>query len=205
MDAITLLTQDHREVDALFKRFEQLGEEDEGEKRHLVDLMIEELSKHAAIEEQLLYPALRERAKNHDQDELALEALEEHHVVKWILNELLDMAPDEERFDAKVYVLTENVRHHVKEEQEEVFPLIRRFYTRQELEDMGSILEEAKKLAPTRPHPRAPDSPPGNLLAGPLAGLMDKGRDMFMSRGAKAAPRQASARELKGKRGKKQR
>lgn len=197
MDAIRLLMQDHAEVEALFKRFEQLGQEDEGEKRQLVDWMIEDLSKHAAVEEQLLYPALRERAKNHDQDELALEALEEHHVAKWLLHELIDMHPDDERFDAKVYVLTEVVRHHVREEQNEVFPLIRRLYSRNELEEMGTMLEDAKRMAPTRPHPRAPDEPPGNLIAGPLAGMMDRGRSMMATRGVKSAPRTASAREAR--------
>src|SRR3954454_22001854 len=107
MDAITLLKDDHRTVEALFKRFEKAGDRAYTQKRELVDRMIEELSKHAVVEEQLFYPVTRATVPG--TDDVVLESLEEHHIVKWELSELERMDPEDERFDAKVTVLIENV------------------------------------------------------------------------------------------------
>ena len=123
MDAITLLRADHKTVESLFKRFEATGDGALVERRKIVDQIIEELSKHAAIEEQLFYPVARATVPG--TDDIALESLEEHHIVKWVLSELDGMDPNNERFDAKVTVLIENVRHHVKEEEGEFFPKVR--------------------------------------------------------------------------------
>ncbi len=172
MDAITLLKNDHRTVEDLFKRFEQAGDRAYVQKRHLVDRIIEELSVHAAIEEQVFYPAAR--AAVPDNEDLALESLEEHHIVKWSLSELVDMDPTHERFDAKVTVLIENVRHHVEEEEQDFFPKVRDQLGRNELAEYGAAMEEAKKTAPTRPHPRMPDSGPANLVTGTIAGVVDR-------------------------------
>src|SRR6188474_3412853 len=116
MDAITLLRADHKTVEQLFKRFETAGDRAYTEKRQIVDRIIEELSIHAAIEEQVFYPVARETVPT--TEDIALESLEEHHIVKWVLSELVDLDPREERFDAKVTVLMENVRHHVDEEED---------------------------------------------------------------------------------------
>src|SRR3954454_6960376 len=113
MDAITLLKDDHKTVEQLFKRFEKAGDRATTEKRRVVDRIIEELSMHAAIEEQVFYPVVRATVDK-TEDEV-LESLEEHHIVKWVLSELERMDPADERFDAKVTVLMENVRHHVRE------------------------------------------------------------------------------------------
>jgi hemerythrin-like domain-containing protein len=163
MDAIAMLKADHAEVEKLFKRFEKLGPRAKKTKADIADKVITALSQHAVIEEQLLYPTVRERLP--DEDDLVLEALEEHHVAKWLLSELDDLTPDDERFDAKFTVLAESVRHHVKEEEGELFPKLRREFTKGELEELGQALAAAKEVAPTRPHPRAPDEPPGNLIA----------------------------------------
>ena len=176
MDAITLLKSDHKTVQALFKKFEKLGDQATTAKREVVDKIIEELSVHAAIEEQLFYPAARANAP--DAEDMALESLEEHHIVKWILSELDGMDPSAERFDAKVTVLIENVRHHAEEEESDLFPKVRAAMGRKELADLGAAMEKAKKIAPTRPHPRAPDTPPGNLVAGTAAGVVDKARKL---------------------------
>jgi len=178
MDAISFLKHDHREVEELFKRFEAAGEKALKLKRSLVDKIITALSQHAAIEEALLYPAAREVL---DDEDIVLEALEEHHVVKWTLNELRKMPADAERFDAKVQVLMESVRHHVKEEEQELFPKLREAMEPAQLKQMGAALERMKEGAPTRPHPRSPDAPPGNLVATPMAAAMDKGRDLLKS------------------------
>ena len=184
MDAIALLTRDHQEVDRLFKQFEKLTDRAQKSKQKLVMKMIRELAIHAAIEEMLFYPAVRTaalkastRAGEKAADDV-LEALEEHHIVKWTLSELEKMSPEDERYDAKVTVLMEMVRHHVEEEQDELFPRARKLLGAKLLEELGTRMEKAKKIAPTRPHPRAPDSPPGNLVTGTMAAVMDRGKDM---------------------------
>jgi len=179
-DAIALLKADHRTVEKLFKAFEKAGDNAYRTKRKLVDDIIRELSVHAAIEEQFLYPAARREVANAEDD--VLEAMEEHHVAKWILSELESMDPKNERFDAKVTVLIESVRHHVREEEQELFPELRAGMGRKELVELGAKLSEGKRLAPTRPHPRAPDEPPGNLIAGAMAGMVDRARSAVTSR-----------------------
>jgi hemerythrin superfamily protein len=175
MDAITLLKNDHTTVERLFKRYEDAGDRAYVEKRRLVDQIIEELSRHAAIEEQLFYPAAR--AAVDDVEDVALESIEEHHIVKWVLSELEKMDPRDERFDAKVAVLIENVRHHVEEEEGEFFPKVRAQLGRNDLSDLGDAMETARKVAPTRPHPRSPQMPPGNLVAGAFASVTDRVTD----------------------------
>ena len=185
MDAITLLRKDHELVEQLFKQFEKLTERAQKSKKALVQKMIRELAVHSAIEEMLFYPAVRMAALKADTragEKLAdtvLESLEEHHIVKWVLSELDGMKPDDERFEAKVKVLTENVRHHIEEEQEEMFPKVQKLIDQDMLEELGERMAKAKKLAPTRPHPRAPDTPPGNLVAGTMAAVMDKSKDLL--------------------------
>ena len=179
-DAIALLKGDHRTVEKLFRSFEKAGDSAYRTKRKLVDDMIRELSVHAAIEEQFLYPAARRQVERAEDD--VLEALEEHHVAKWMLSELDGMDPKHERFDAKVTVLIENVRHHVREEEDELFPELRDGLSRKELLDLGAQLAEGKRLAPTRPHPRSPDEPPANMLVGAVAGVVDRARSAVTSR-----------------------
>jgi len=145
----------------------------------VVDHIIEQLSVHAAVEEQVLYPALRERM---DDDFTVLEALEEHHVAKATLAEIEKLPPTHERFDAKVTVLIESVRHHVEEEEGEMFDLLREHLKGTELDELGAAMEEAKKTAPTRPHPLTPDQPPlQTLISMPVAVL-----DRFITTGRKA-------------------
>ena len=130
---------------------------------------------HAVIEEQLFYPVTR--ATVPETEDIALESLEEHHIVKWVLSDLDSMSPEDERFDAKVTVLMENVRHHVEEEEEEYFPKVRDELGRKALNELGDALMAAKKTAPTHPHPAAPDVPPGNIVAGVASGIADRVSD----------------------------
>jgi len=172
MDAITLLRDDHKTVEALFKRFEKAGDRALVEKRQIVDRIIEELSIHTAIEEQVFYPVARTTVPG--SESIALESLEEHHVVKWLLTELTDLDPSHERFQAKVTVLIENVRHHVEEEETEFFPKVRASLSRSQLADIGATMVEAKKSAPHHPHPRLPDAGPAGSVAGAIAGIVDR-------------------------------
>ncbi|MGW5720975.1 hemerythrin domain-containing protein [Amycolatopsis sp. NPDC003865] len=148
-DAIVLLKNDHKTVEKLFKEFEKAGEEAYAEKRRIADSIIEELTVHAYIEEEIFYPAAREavpETKDH-----VLESVEEHHVVVWMLSELLGMDPQDETFDAKVTVLTENVRHHVEEEEDEWFPEVRSAMGRKKLQELGQRMIDARGDAPKNP------------------------------------------------------
>lgn len=191
MDAIALLTRDHETVEKLFQRFEKTGPRAMKTRKELADRIVEELSVHATIEEQVLYPAVREKLPEVEDD--VLEALEEHHVAKWVLSEIDGMGPEHERFRAKMIVLIEGVRHHVEEEEEILFPKVREALGDEELEEVGQALAEAKKIAPTRPHPRAPDTPPGNLAAGAGAALLDRARQAGRKT-AKTARKKAATR-----------
>jgi hemerythrin superfamily protein len=159
MNAITVLKNDHKRVEQLFKRFEKLGDSAGKEKAKVVREVITELSQHAFIEEQVFYPASRRDVQ--DTEDMVLESLEEHHIVKWTLSELDKMKPSDERFDAKMTVLMENVRHHVEEEEKELFPDVSKKLSRKELNELGDALEAARKTAPKKPHPMVSDTPRG--------------------------------------------
>jgi hemerythrin superfamily protein len=194
MDAITLLREDHRSVEKLFKSFEKAGERALATKGKIADDVIRQLSVHAAIEEQVFYPAVREAVA--DMKELVLESLEEHHIVKWVLSELDGLDPSDERFEAKMTVLIENVRHHVKEEEGELFPSVRKALGRKMLSELGEQLTAAKKVAPIHPHPRMPDTPPANLAGGLVGATVDAAREVISTTrravGSKGRPARSS-------------
>lgn len=172
MNALTLLKQDHGNVEELFRRFETADVSDAEELARVRDLVVKHLSRHAVVEEQVFYPAIRARLGD-DKAFTVLEGLEEHHLVKLALSELEKLAPAHERFRAKFTVLVENVRHHVQEEEEELFPLVRDNFTVEELNAMGEQMEQAKDVAPTRPHAFIPDVPPFNILLGVPVAVLD--------------------------------
>jgi hemerythrin superfamily protein len=201
MDAIALLKADHKTVETLFRKFEEAGRNARKLKRKLVDQMVRELAIHAVIEEQVFYPAVRAKARA--LEDPVLEALEEHHVTKWLLKELEDLPPEAERFEAKVKVLMENVRTHVKEEERSLFPQVRKAFSPGELKDMAEALMLARRAAPTRPHPRAPDTPPGNLVAGAMSAVLDMGKDALRAARRKAEGLSPSPAPRAGKRSRK--
>ena len=131
------------------------------------------LSTHAYIKERILYPEVR--SKFPDLTSQVLEAVEEHHIVKWTLHEFDGITPDDEAYGAKLAVLMENLRRHVKEEERGLFPGLRKSLSRAELSELGDRLNDARKLAPTRPHPQAPS---GNSVVGLVVGAMDRAHDM---------------------------
>ena len=120
-DAVTLLTADHAKVKKLFKEFADLKEEDGSaeDKSALVTQICNELTVHTAIEEEIFYPAVRKAIEDAD---LMDEALVEHAGAKELIAQLEDMSPDDELYDAKVTVLGEQIQHHVKEEEGDMFP-----------------------------------------------------------------------------------
>lgn len=171
-DAVELLVSQHRDIDELFQRFEDLSPRPSQKKDDLVRDIITNLVRHAEIEEQIFYPTVA--AEVPDVEEAVQEDLEEHHVVEVLLWELDHMTSDGERFDAKVKVLIENVRHHVEEEEDELLPAVRDAMDEDARRRLGGAMERAWKGAAERPHPLSPDTPPGNVLAGIPAALFDR-------------------------------
>jgi hemerythrin-like domain-containing protein len=127
-DGIALLREDHRAVKKLFKEFSATGDRAVAARRRIADKIITELSIHAGIEENVLYPRARAAVPKVESD--VLEALEEHHIVKTTCAELEKMPPSDERFAAKMAVLIENVKHHIGEEESELFPKLRKAFSR---------------------------------------------------------------------------
>lgn len=148
-DAIVMLKNDHKEIRALFKQFEDAGPNARVAKGKLVTKIIEVLTVHAYIENEAMYPQVRKLLPELEDD--VLESYEEHHVADVLCTELMALAPDSERFDAKTMVLIENVRHHLKEEEKEWFPKVREGLTRQQLQELGAQMLELKKNAPHHP------------------------------------------------------
>ena len=176
MDAITVLKDDHKRVQKHFRDFETSSGRAVVARANAAQAAIRELAVHAALEEQVFYPAVRMEVE--DLTDEVLESLEEHHVVKWLCSELAAMTPEDERFAAKMAVLIENVRHHVRQEEADLFPAVRQSLGRKRLAELGELLEKARPAAVTHPHPRAPDTPPANAVVGLVAGAIDRVRDV---------------------------
>jgi iron-sulfur cluster repair protein YtfE (RIC family) len=124
-DAIALLIEDHETVKSMFEQYEGLGDRAFVTKKKLATEICTELTKHATAEEEIFYPAAR-AAGNKDQDDLIDEGLVEHASAKDLIAQIMEMASDEDLFDAKVKVLSELIEHHVKEEEGEMFPKARK-------------------------------------------------------------------------------
>ena len=153
-DAIVLLRDDHREIRKVFTAFEKAGDNAHATKQKLVDQMIELLTVHTYIENEVMYPRVRELLPEVEDD--VLESYEEHHVADLLVMELAAMDPDAERFVPKMTVLIENVEHHMEEEEKEWFPKVREGLGRKQLQQIGDEMAERKKTAPRSPtSPRA--------------------------------------------------
>jgi hemerythrin-like domain-containing protein len=148
-DAIVLLKTDHKEILRTFREFEQAGEKANVTKGRLVDKMIELLTVHTYIENEVMYPRVRELLPDLEDD--VLESYEEHHVADVLVAELAGMKPDDERFTAKTMVLIENVRHHIEEEESEWFPQVREGLGRKQLQEIGAEMQRTREHAPRRP------------------------------------------------------
>jgi hemerythrin superfamily protein len=187
-DAVELILQQHQEVRDRFSAFDELSSRASKRKDELVASIVTDLVKHAEMEEQIFYPAVREDVDGLDDD--IDEDLEEHHAMELLLDEL-DGATSAglPRFDAKVTVLKELVLHHMEEEETDLLPTVREQLDERRRRELGSAMAQAWRIAPTRPHPRAPDTPPGNLIAGVPASAADVAVET--ARGATAAAGEA--------------
>jgi len=143
MEATALLKKDHVAVKALFKKYEAAGDHAEQTKQKLFDQIKAELDAHAAVEEQIFYPAVQE-GRSAEAKDMVLEALEEHKVVKTLLEEIAALTPADDEFDAKMKVLQENVEHHADEEENEMFPQAKKQLSDDVRNELGTRMETRK-------------------------------------------------------------
>ena len=122
-DAISLLMKDHKDVKAMFELFEGLTDRSKVSKKKIADQICHALTIHTHIEEEIFYPAVRQAIKD---DDMMDEALVEHASAKELIVQILDMDAGDDLFDAKVKVLSEQIEHHVREEEDEMFPKVRK-------------------------------------------------------------------------------
>ena len=148
-DAIVLLKNDHKDIRKAFTDFEKAGENAHVAKGKIVDRIIELLTVHTYLENEVMYPRVRELLPDVEDD--VLESYEEHHVADLLVVELSTMKPDDERFDAKTTVLIESVEHHMTEEESDWFPQVRAGLGRKQLQELGAEMERARAQAPRRP------------------------------------------------------
>jgi hemerythrin-like domain-containing protein len=139
-DPLMMLREDHQKVKQLFSEFEST--QDTTGKWRIAHQAIEELEIHAAIEEQIFYPAFARSMQ--DMGETVMEAEEEHHVVHVLTEELREMDANDPHFDAKFKVLAENVKHHIQEEESELLPKAQQM-DRSQLEQIGQQMMELKQ------------------------------------------------------------
>jgi hemerythrin superfamily protein len=148
-DAIVLLKEDHKKVKRLFRDFQAAGDRAITTKATIATQILEALTVHTYLENEVMYPEVRRLMPDLEQD--ILESYEEHHVADVLCLELATMSPDDEHFDAKMTVLIENVTHHIEEEEQDWFPKVRDGLGRNQLRELGARMIEVRPSAPTRP------------------------------------------------------
>jgi hemerythrin-like domain-containing protein len=142
MNAISLLEEDHRKMKKLLAELESTTERGVKTREELFGKVKEELTVHETIEEEILYPALKEHPKT---KEIALEAYEEHHVVDMVMAEIEGVPYEDETWGAKFKVMKENIEHHIEEEENEMFEQARQVFDPDELEALGERMSARKE------------------------------------------------------------
>lgn len=175
---IDIIVDDHREVQQMFTQAQR--ETDPAEFQRLVSTVVAELVRHSVAEEQYLYPALREHVDGGD--EIADHEIAEHSEAEQVMKDMEGLDADDPQLRERFNALVEDVNHHIEDEENDALPRLRSACPEDELIELGHNLERAKRTAPTRPHPTAPDTPPMNKLLAPGAGLVDRVRDALTGR-----------------------
>ncbi|MEV5388099.1 hemerythrin domain-containing protein [Streptomyces sp. NPDC052721] len=178
MDALDVLMHDHRMVEQLFRDYEAAASD--RQRRGVVELLVRELSKHAALEEMLLYPLARKVLPDGERE--IDEHLSEHMGVKQTLLSLDRLGEGDQRTGELVAELRRAVAEHIEEEEGTLMPRLREAVSQEELDRLGELIGRAKAAAPTRPHPHAPDQPPALTFAAPVAAAYDRLRDRLQRR-----------------------
>lgn len=182
-DVIDILTHDHREVEQMFAELESLMGSDSAQARDrckdLTEQVTIELVRHSVAEEAEVYPAVKKKVSETE----AEQAKHEHAEAEETMKRLERLDPADPRFEGELMTLMQEIRTHVTEEEQVIFPHMRNIFTPAELVELGQRVERIKRIAPTRPHPAAPDAPPGDKILGPITGLLDRMRDAVAHRG----------------------
>ena len=183
-DVIEVLEHDHREVEEMFKELESLrgasSDEDKARRKELAEQVTIELVRHSVAEEVLVYPQVEDKVGS---DEVK-HAREEHAEAEETLKRLEKLDADDPAFDDELATLMEEIRHHIEDEEGEMFAQMRKTMDADELRDLGARVEAFKKVAPTRPHPSVPNEPLPRAMAGAPASLLDRMRDLATGRGS---------------------
>jgi len=177
-DVVDVLTSDHREVLDLLGQIKLTT--DTERRRDLADTVISELMRHAVAEEMYVYPAMRKHLP--DGDEAVKHDVGEHKELERTMKKLEAVPADSPDFSEVLGQLETILRDHVQDEETEQFPGLRAQIPRDELVEIAHKVEAAKKLAPTRPHPLAPNNQVFHKLVGPGVGLVDRLRDRLTHR-----------------------
>jgi len=178
MDAIETLLNDHRTVESLFKQFEITS--DLIEKRAILCTLIKEISVHSVLEEEFIYPLFLSKGLE-DGEELNCQHLDEHQQVKNTLDKIDQWVSQLPR-DSSIWVFPTGdillvkslLEEHIKEEEDVSFPLLKEKISEDELKGLSLTMSMARLIAPTHPHPNAPNKPPLNMVAGMPAAAMDR-------------------------------
>ncbi|NIK58430.1 hemerythrin domain-containing protein [Kribbella shirazensis] len=176
---VAVITKDHREVERIFAELET-GSGTPEHRRALADHMTTELVRHSVAEEMFMYPAARKALP--DGDQVADHEIEEHAEVERTLKDLEGVEATDPTFAELVGKVITDVRHHIAEEEQQLLPRLQQACSADELRELGDKVVKAKAVAPTRPHPSAPDKPPANLILAPGTGLIDRLRDTLTGR-----------------------
>ncbi|WP_229401484.1 hemerythrin domain-containing protein [Micromonospora okii] len=148
-DAIVLLKEDHKEMRRLFRAFQAAEDGPASERRKIVGQILEALTVHTYLENEVMYPEVRKLLPDLEDD--ILESYEEHHVADLLCAELVAMDAEDAHFNAKTTVLIENVEHHVEEEEQEWFPKVREALGRKQLQEIGERMIALRPDAPRSP------------------------------------------------------
>ena len=179
-DVVDVLTTDHREATELIGQV--VGTSDPEQRRELADSLISELVRHSVAEEMYVYPAMREHLPNGD--EVVEHDTSEHKELEALMKQLEGADASSGEFSDAVEQIRAALRDHVAGEEEEQFPALRRHLPQEELVRLKEKVELAKKIAPTRPHPAAPNAELFHKVVGPGVGLVDRLRDALTGRSA---------------------
>lgn len=177
-DLIDGIITDHREVEAVFREIEDNNTP--SKRRELAEHAIAELVRHSVGEEEYLYPAARRALP--DGDTLVNRKLHEHSDAEWLMKRIERAHADDAQFDELIAKLIDDVRRHFEDEEREILPGVRTACSAADLRQLGEKFEHSKRLAPTRPHPSAPNRAPFNKILAPGEGLIDRLRDALTGR-----------------------
>ena len=178
LDVTEILAIDHAEVTSLLAEIETTV--DPQTRRDLADIVITELVRHSVAEEMHVYPAMKKHLPN-GEDAVAHDT-EEHKEIETTLKALEKADPADPEFSSSIAKLSALLADHIRDEEQDQFPQLRANLSREQLVEIGAKVEAAKKLAPTRPHPLAPNAAPFHKLVGPGVGLVDRLRDKITGR-----------------------